>query len=260
MPRDSEFKALVRKRMEISGESYTQAMRQILAAAGTATTRAAARGGLKPDPRHYEVRGRAAEIAQAFGSKVVGAEHLFLAMLHDGRWPVSVISHMVDLGQAEAAVLGILNSPGYSPPPRPRPDVLSSYGQPRAGQVAREMGDSSIGVVHVLLAMIRDRETVPARVLADLADLDELEAAVLAAKNAAGGPPEDAVFLPEGHTMDGPLRQAVVDALPQDTTFRFSDTEDGRTWMQVLGPGGSLGREVTREVLKTALGSLGRPA
>jgi hypothetical protein len=47
------------------------------------------------------------------------------------------------------------------------------------------MGDSYIGVEHALLAMIRTRDTVPARALAGLADLDALEAAVLEAKNGA---------------------------------------------------------------------------
>jgi hypothetical protein len=75
---------------------------------------------LSPTPRYYEIRGRAAEIAQALGSPVGGAEHLFLAMLHDGGWPVSAISGLVDLASAEAAVHSILNSPGYSPPPPPR--------------------------------------------------------------------------------------------------------------------------------------------
>ena len=75
---------------------------------------------LSPDPHYYEIRGRAAEMARALGSRAGGAEHLFLGMLHDGGWPVSVISDLVDLGQAEAAVLDILNSPGYSPPPPPR--------------------------------------------------------------------------------------------------------------------------------------------
>ena len=36
-------------------------------------------------------------------------------MLHDGGWPVSAISGLVDLARAEAAVRGILDSPGYSP-------------------------------------------------------------------------------------------------------------------------------------------------
>jgi len=45
--------------------------------------------------------------------------------------------------------------------------------------LAVEMGDSYLGLEHAFLAMIRNRETVPARALAGLADLDALEAAVL---------------------------------------------------------------------------------
>jgi hypothetical protein len=127
-------------------------------------------------------------------------------------------------------------------------------------EVAFDMGDSYIGVEHAFLAMIRTPETVPARALADLADLDALEAAVLEAKNAqAAGPPEDALFLPEGQEMDGPLRRAIADALPEETTFCFSSSEGEHTWMQVIGPGGSRGIAVTREVLNRALASLNRP-
>ena len=84
-------------------------------------------GALSPTPHYYEIKGRAAEIARALGSPVGGAEHLFLGMLHDGGWPVHVLSRLVDLGRAEAAVLGILNSPGYSPPPPPRFFVPGFY-------------------------------------------------------------------------------------------------------------------------------------
>ena len=168
---------------------------------------------------------------------------------------------LVDPGQAEAAVLGILNSPGYSPPPLPRILVPAGYMRAWGAEIAFEMGDSYLGVEHAFLAMIRMRETVPARALASLAELDELEAAVLEAKNApAGGAPEDAVFLPEGQEMDGPLRRAVADALPDRTTFSFSgDDDDDRTWIRVIGPGDSSDPEVTHEVLNTALASLGRP-
>ena len=41
-------------------------------------------GMLSPTPHYYEVRGRAAEIARSMGAGRVAAEHLFLAMLHDG--------------------------------------------------------------------------------------------------------------------------------------------------------------------------------
>jgi hypothetical protein len=87
-------------------------------------------GALSITAHYHEIRGRAAEIARALGSPVGGAEHLFLGMLHDGGWPVSVISGLVDLGQAEDAVLGLINDPVYSPPPRPRTLVPDGYVQP----------------------------------------------------------------------------------------------------------------------------------
>jgi Clp amino terminal domain, pathogenicity island component len=216
-------------------------------------------GALSPTPHYYEIKGRAAEIARTLGSSVGGAEHLFLGMLHDGGWPVNVISRVVDLGRAEAAVLGILSSPGYSPPPPPRFLPRNGHVRTWGAEVAFEMGDSYIGLEHAFLAMIRMRESVPARALAGLADLDALEAALLEAKNTAGGPPDDAVFLPEGQEMDGPLRRAVADALPEGTTFGFSSDAGERTWMHVIGPGDSSSPVLTREVLNTALASLNRP-
>jgi len=223
---------------------------------------------LSPTPHYYEIGGRAAEIARSLGSPVGGAEHLFLGMLHDGGWPVSAISGLVDLERAEAAVRGILDSPGYSPPPPPRafgaltamvPGFRNGYVEPSWGvEVAAEMGDSYLGLDHALLAMIRDRETIPARALAGLADLDALDAAVVEAMNAPVVPVEDAVFLPEGEQLDSPLSRAIADALPEGTTFCFNSA-DGRTWIQVFGPGGRLGPEVSRDVLNTALVSLGRP-
>ncbi|HWN59832.1 MAG TPA: hypothetical protein VNO25_04115 [Streptosporangiaceae bacterium] len=64
------------------------------------------------------------------------------------------------------------------------------------------------------------------------------------------------MFLPEGQQLDSPLSMAIVDALPEGTTFGFNGAE-GRTWIHVFGPDGSRGREVTREVLNTALVSPG---
>jgi hypothetical protein len=216
-------------------------------------------GMLSPTPHYFEIKGRAAEIARALGSPAGGAEHLFLGMLHDSRWPVNVISDLVDLGRAEAAVLGIINGPGYSPPPLPRFLLRTDYVRTWGADVAIEMGDSYIGVEHALLSMIRRRETVPARALAEQADLDALEAAVLEAKNVpASGPPQDAVFLPEGQEMDRPLRRAIAEALPDGTTFGFN-RGDERTWMHVIGPGDSRDPVLSREVLNAALARLNRP-
>jgi hypothetical protein len=92
--------------------------------------------------------------------------------------------------------------------------VPDGYVRMWGAEVAFEMGDSYVGVEHALLAMIRTRETVPARALAGLADLDALEAVVLEARNApAAGPPEDAVFLPEGQEMDGPVLNTALTSL-----------------------------------------------
>jgi hypothetical protein len=217
-------------------------------------------GALSPTPHYYEIRGRAAEIARALGSPVGGAEHLFLGMLHDGGWPLSVIAGLVDLGRAEAAVLGLVNDPGYQSPPPPRHFAVDGFVHTWGAEVAFDMGDAYIGVEHAFLSMIRGRETIPARALAGLADLDVLEAAVLTAKSAPPGePPPSAVFLPEGQAMDGPLRKAIVDALPEGTTFGFSSDEGERTWMQVIGPGDNRDPVLTREVLNTALARLNRP-
>jgi hypothetical protein len=213
---------------------------------------------LSPTPHYYEINGRAAEIARSLGSRVGGAEHLFLAMVHDGGWPVSAISGLVDLARAEAAVRAIVGSPGYSPPTPPRVFVRNGHVESWGARVAVEMGDSRLGVEHALLAMIRNRETVPARALASLADLDALDAAVVEAANAPVRPHEDAAVLPEGEQLDSPLLAAISEAVPEGATFGFNSA-DGRTWVHVFGSGGSLGREVSREVLNTALVSLGRP-
>ena len=217
-------------------------------------------------PHYHEIRGRAAEIARAQGSPVGGAEHLFLGMLHDGGWPVTLISAHVDLAKVEAAVLAMINDPGYSPPPPPRTLVRNGtllgngYVRPWGAEVAFDMGDSHLGLEHAFLAMIRMRESIPARALAGLADLDGLEAAIIEAKNAPpSGPPADAVFLPEGQELDGPLRRAVADALPDGTTFAFNIGPDERTWIHVIDLGGTSDPALTRQVLNTALASLNRP-
>jgi hypothetical protein len=218
-------------------------------------------GAVSPNAHYYKIEGRAAEIARALGSPAGGAEHLFLGMLHDGGWPVNVISGLADLGRAEAAVLAIINGPGYSPPPAPRFPQREGYVRPWGAEVAFAMGDSCLGVEHAFLAMIRRRDSVPARALASLADLDALEAAVLEAKNApAGGPPADALFLPEGQEMDRALRRAIATALPEGTTFGFNAGAGERTWVHVFGPGPAVSPELTREVVNAALASLDRPA
>lgn len=218
-------------------------------------------GALSFTPHYYKLEGRAAEIARALGSPAGGAEHFFLGMLHEGGWPADVITRLgVDHSRAEEAVLAIIGGPGYSPPAPPRLAIHGGYVQTWGAETAREMGDSYIGVEHALLAIIRARESVPARALAGLADLDALEAAVLRAKNSTTTErPADAVFLPEGQELDEPLVGAIVGALPDGTTFGFNTDPAGRKWVRVNGPGASTEPRVTIRVINDALASLDRP-
>jgi hypothetical protein len=74
-----------------------------------------------------------------------------------------------------------------------------------------------------------------------------LEAAVIEAKNApASGPPEEAVFLPEGQELDAPLQRAISDALPEGATFGFNIAADEPLWIHVFGLGDSSDPGVTR--------------
>jgi hypothetical protein len=201
-------------------------------------------GMLSPTPHYYQVRGRAAEIARSMGSGRVTTEHLFLAMLHDGGWPVIVLTGagLMDADQVESAVVAAMSAPGYT----------ASAGPSLAGgRTAGELGDSYIGLEHAFLEIIRDRAGVPAVALAEAADLDEVEAAVLAAKNAPPRAPDDAAFLPDGQSLDSDLLSAIEELLPAAASFGFNYL-NGRTWIHVSGAGAS------REVLEAALASLGR--
>jgi hypothetical protein len=138
--------------------------------------------------------------------------------------------------------------------------VPAGYVQPWGVEVAIEMGDSYLGLEHAFLSILRNRDTVPARALAGLADLDAIEAAVLEAKNAAAsGPPENAVFLPEGQEFDSPLRRAIADALPDNTTYGFNTDADHRIYITVITADEvAADPALTRDVLHTALASLNR--
>jgi hypothetical protein len=68
------------------------------------------------------------------------------------------------------------------------------------------------------------------------------------------------VFLPDGQVLDSALIRAVIDALPDDTTFGFNRDAAGRTWLKVIDPGDDTDPARTRQILNTALASLNRAA
>jgi ATP-dependent Clp protease ATP-binding subunit ClpA len=214
-----------------------------------------------PISHYFETRGRAAEIARARGSGTILGEHFFLGMVHDGTWhAMRALARVADLDAVEAAVLAILDDPGYRLPPVPdrparegrRPMVMQMWGV----RAAVRMGHRSITVDHAFLDLIGQPDTVPARALASLGlDLDALAETVTTDMNTPEPVPADAVYLPEGQELDEPLKRALVTTMPRGTGLSLSPgsaASEGRPWIKV-----HTGDATT--VLNTALTSLGRP-
>jgi ATP-dependent Clp protease ATP-binding subunit ClpA len=210
---------------------------------------------VSPNPACYRILGRAEEIARMMNSPHVRAEHMFLAIIHDDRaMPAQVLSGLVDLNMAEAAVIEEVGKSAGRPAERPsRPELAGT-------QVAAEMGDSYLGTWHLFLAVIKDRQSPPARALAGLVDLGQVETAVIDAMNTPefhgfkNSFTEEQLLLPEGIELDQALIGALSESIPEGATFGFNwRKDDGRPWIQVTQPGNP------RDALNAALLSLGRP-
>lgn len=212
-------------------------------------------GHVSPNPACYRILGRADEIARMMNSPHVRAEHVFLAIIHDDKgMPARVLAGLVDLNIAEAAVIEEAGKSAGRPAERPSRPELAGF------QVAAGMGDSYLGTWHLFLAVIRDRQSLPARALARLVDLGQVETAVIDAMNAPGfhgfknSFGEDELLLPAGLELDQALIGALSESIPEGATFGFNwRKDDGRPWIQVTQPGDP------RDALNTALLSLGRP-
>ena len=82
-----------------------------------------------------------------------------------------------------------------------RPDPTPRYRRVVDGsaELARAMGHSYVGVEHLFLAIIRDRRAVPTQALAEVVDLDRVEAGlleVMASPGYRGQAPPPAAELP----------------------------------------------------------------
>jgi Clp amino terminal domain, pathogenicity island component len=143
-------------------------------------------------------------------------------------------------------------------PVSPNPAYYRTLG--RADEIARVMNSPGVRPEHLFLALIRDRRSVPARALAGLVDLGEVEAAVLDVMNSPGfrgfknSFSEDELLLPEGQELDSALIGAIQRSLPEGTSLGFNwRADDGRPWIRVTRPGNP------RAALGAALARLGRP-
>jgi nicotine blue oxidoreductase len=78
-----------------------------------------------PTPRYSRVVAAAADIARGMHHPYVGVEHLFLAIIHDrDAVPTQALAGVADLEEAEARLLELMNSAGYTTP------VRKVHGQP----------------------------------------------------------------------------------------------------------------------------------
>jgi ATP-dependent Clp protease ATP-binding subunit ClpA len=210
---------------------------------------------VSPNPACYRILGRADEIARMMNSPHARAEHVFLAIIHDDKaMPAQVLSGLVDLNMAEAAVIEEVGKSAGRPAERPSRPELAGI------QVAAEMGDSYLGTWHLFLAVIKDRQSPPARALAGLVDLSQVETAVIETMNSPGfrgfknSFAEDELLLPAGLELDQALIGALSESVPEGATFGFNwRKDDGRPWIRVTQPGNP------RDALNAALLSLGRP-
>ncbi|HOR13656.1 MAG TPA: Clp protease N-terminal domain-containing protein, partial [Clostridia bacterium] len=131
----------------------------------------------------------AQEAAKKLGHNYVGTEHLLLGLMHGNDSPAGRA-----LAQAGASLNDVLreterlvgrgdyqftDSFGYTP--RTKKIIeLSLY-------EAKTLNNSYIGTEHLLLALLREREGVAARILQDLGlDLNELRKAVVVSMGDAG--------------------------------------------------------------------------
>jgi ATP-dependent Clp protease ATP-binding subunit ClpA len=192
-------------------------------------------------------------------SSDVRAEHLLLAIIRERQaLPTQVMARMVDLARLDAAVSAeaVTSPPAVTGEGNP---ASGATGKRRAVEVARALGHDYVGVEHLFLAITRDREALPTRVLARLVDCDQIKATLaelMQGPRMTYGTPQalgdDVVFLPSGVELDGQLRRAIFESLPDGASFRFN-WEYGYPWVQVVGPGN------TANVLIAALKRLGWP-
>lgn len=214
---------------------------------------------LKPTPRYYAVGGRANEIARFAGAASPGPEHWLLAILHDGESVAAqVLARLVDLDQAEAALAAVVNADS---PPDPDVSGRAPGTELRAVRIAATHGHSHIGVEHLFLAIVSDRECAATRALARVVDPGQAEAAITDVMNSpeyrrepGAGAASHRVYLPRGEQLDAPLRKAMLDNTPEGATFGFNWDSDGQPWIHVTEQ-----QDNGRALLNEALASLGRP-
>ena len=191
VPRDRDFKKLVRRRMHKTGESFTAARAQLLTLRDARTLASHPGGtGMYPFDRFTEPAKEALTLAQqeaeASGAGYIGTEHLLLGLLNSGgaaamaleqldveRQPVreAISSHV---GPEEPHMAGRV-----MPANRVKKVIELAFG---------EAGTSHVGTEHLLFGILREGSGLGAQVLAQSGVTLDLASKAVSAVLAEGQP------------------------------------------------------------------------
>lgn len=191
VPRDRDFKKLVRQRMRKTGESFTAARAQLLAL--SSARRPASRPGedrMYPFDRFTElakdVLALAQQEAEASGTGYIGTEHLLLGLLMSGGAAATALER---LGLERQAVQETIRSHLGPEEPYMAGRVLPAKRVKKVIELAfGEAGGSHVGTEHLLLGILTEGGGLGARVLAQTGVTVDRAREALSAVLAEGAP------------------------------------------------------------------------
>jgi ATP-dependent Clp protease ATP-binding subunit ClpC len=138
--------------------------------------------------RARTVMGLANAAAQQLGDEYIGTEHILLGLLREGGGvAANILKHMGE-GVSETRILASIRPvlvDGKLVDPRPAMASTRLPNAPRAKHVvesameeARQLGHNYVGTEHLLLGLLRQKESVAATLLLEVAPLEEFRTAV----------------------------------------------------------------------------------
>ncbi len=181
MPRDRDFKKIVRRRMSKTGESYTAAR------ANLAPTPQAAPSGMYPFDRFHDSAKEALATAQAeavkAGAGLILPEHVLLGLLRSRRGIAARV--LSTLGVRAPEVRARLKARGPQRVHHPAGRIIPADSTKRvieqAFHAAKQIGSERVGTEHLLLGIYSEPDDAASQVLAQLGATAERTAPLLAA-------------------------------------------------------------------------------
>jgi ClpA/ClpB-like protein len=182
MPRDRDFKKVVRRRMAKTGESYTAARAQLVDAPPPATP-----SGMYPFERFHEnarhVLATAQAEAQKAGVGLILPQHLLLGLLRVRQGIAARV--LKALGVRAPALRALLKARGpqrvHHPAGRIIPATSTKRVIEQAFHQAQQGGSQLVGTEHLLLAIYGETDDPACQVLAELGATAERAAPLIAA-------------------------------------------------------------------------------